>query len=126
VFTDTIQEKTVLDKKATIATGNLMKEGEGYKSLFAEQQILVDSLIKQTEIQKKENDIFRLKIVPGLESLNREQKQELQFVSEKGKLESELWETKFKQQRGKKWTFGAIGTGFGVLITLASLLLFGG
>jgi hypothetical protein len=126
VLTDTIQERTVLDKKATIATGNLLKEGEGYKSLFSEQQVLVDSLIKQTEIQKKENDVFRLKVVPGLESLNREQKKEIQFVNEKIELKTELLQTQLKREKGRKWTFGAIGTGFGVLITLAGLLLFGG
>ena len=123
---DTIQERTVLDKKATIATGNLLKEGEGYKSLFSEQQTLVDSLVKQTEIQRKENDVFRLKIVPGLESLNREQKNEITFVNEKSKLQTELLETKLKQQKGKKWTFGAIGTGFGILLTLIGVVLFGG
>lgn len=126
VLIDTIQQKTTLDKEATISVGNLLTEGKGYKDLFNEQSMLIDSLFYQSEIQKKENEIFRLKIVPSLENINKEQKREIEFVNEKSKLQTELLETKLKQQKGKKWTFGAIGTGFGILLTLIGVVLFGG
>ncbi len=52
VSIDTIQSQTTLDKKATIAIGNQLKEGARYKSIFNEQTVLVDSLFKQIDLQR--------------------------------------------------------------------------
>lgn len=123
---DTTKETTLLDKKATIATGNLLKEGSGYKGLYGEQKSLVDSLWYQIKLHKTENDTYRLQIVPNLQNLNKEQKTELQHTKEKNTLSIELLNAELKQEKGKKWTFGTIGVGVGVIITLLTVVLVGG
>lgn len=123
---DTTKETTLLDKKATIATGNLLKEGSGYKDLYRKQKSLVDSLWYQIKIHKTENDTYRIHIVPNLQNLNKEQKTELQHTKEKNTLSIELLNAKLKQEKGKKWTFGTIGVGVGVILTLLTVILVGG
>lgn len=126
VFTDIIKETTLLDKQATIATGNLLKQGEGYKGLYSEQSILVDSLWFQINLHQKENETYRLKIIPSLEDLNKEQKVELQHTKEKNSLSINLLQAELKNEKGKKWTFGSVGVGAGIILTLLTVIIVGG
>lgn len=119
---DTLKEKTVLDKQATVATGNLLREGEGYKALYFEQQTLVDSLFKQSSLQRKENKTYRYSIVPKLEQLANEKDRELKYTSEIFALKEDQYKSKLKRERRKKWSWlgGGIVIGLGGFLLLAN------
>ncbi len=118
VSIDTIQSQTTLDKKATIAIGNQLKEGAGYKTIFNEQTVLVDSLFKQIDLQRQENDVYRDEIVPALKSLNNEKDNELRFINEKMELKEENHKAQIKSKGGNFWKGIGWGALIGVLLTV--------
>jgi len=122
VSIDTIQSQTTLDKKATIAIGNQLKEGAGYKTIFNEQTVLVDSLFKQIDLQRQENDVYRNDIVPTLKSLNNEKDHEIRFINEKMELKEENHKAQIKSKNGNFWK----GVGGGTLLGLLLMVVFGG
>ena len=119
---DTIQEITTLDKKATIAIGNQLKEGSGYRLLFIEQQHLIDSLFSQISLQKQETAIYKSSIIPSLQALASEKDNEISFMLEKEELKDEQHRVQLKAKRkGNFWK----GLGVGAIIAFL-LTAFGG
>ena len=112
VSIDTVQKTTTLDKKATIAIGNQLKEGSGYKELFKEQGELVDSLYKEIGLRKEEVRIYELEIVPALEQLNVEKDNEKRHLIFKQGVLNQSYQDNIKKLKGRFWK----GLGWGAAI----------
>lgn len=122
VLIDSTANKTTLDKKATIAIGNQLKQGAGYRELFMQQTVLVDSLFSEISLREKENKEYRETIVPVLKSINKEKENETKLLNQKIELKEQYYESEIKRQKAKKWTW----LGGGVLLGIISGLFFGG
>tara|TARA_R100001480_G_scaffold151669_2_gene153149 strand:+ start:337 stop:756 length:420 start_codon:yes stop_codon:yes gene_type:complete len=59
VVIDSIGQTTLLDKRATIAQGNISKQRDSLLSINYDQQRLIDSLRKESSHYKKEADTLR-------------------------------------------------------------------
>lgn len=116
---DSTKGITVLDRKATIAIGNQLKEGAGYRYLFSEQSRLVDSLLKQIKLQKEKSEIYETETIPSLKELTKETKNENSFLKEKIVLIDESYKGKIKSLKGNFWKGLGIGSG----LTLIAFLL---
>lgn len=125
VLIDSTKQTIQLDKKATIATGNLLEKGAGYERLFIEQERLVDSLKRQIEYQNKQNFQNEFVLIPALEKLLSEVKSENKYLNDNSKLEIRLLGSEVKHQKKQKWNFGVYGVVVGALLTLASFLVLG-
>lgn len=119
VLIDTTKTQTVLDKKATVATGNLLREGEGYKNLFNASQMLVDSLRFEITLHKKEASNLRLANTE-LTTLNQEKDNENSFLTEKMNLTKEKYEGILQSKKGN-WIKGFL-TGSGIAAVIFTLL----
>ena len=115
---DTIAEQTTLDKKASIAIGNQLKEGSGYRLLFAEQQHLIDSLFSQIDLQRQETAIYKSSIIPSLRALAAEKDNEISIMLEKEELKDEQHKIQLKsKRRGNFWKGLGVGAVIAILLT---------
>lgn len=122
VLIDSTANKTTLDKKATIAIGNQLKQGAGYRNLFQEQVALVDSLFLEIALREKENNTYKEIIVPTLKASNLEKNNENTLLRQKIDLKEQYHNAEIKHQKNKKWTW----LGGGALIGLIIGVVFGG
>ena len=116
---DSIREVTTLDKKATIAIGNQLKEGTNYRELFKEQSVLVDSLFKENALRKEQIYELRDIAIPTLKDIVRELELQNTSLAEKMDLKDQLNEMKLKRKRGNFWK----GLGIGALMGGAAILV---
>lgn len=115
---DSISETVTLDKKGTIAIGNQLKEGTGYKELFKQQSELVDSLFKENSLRKTENQEYKNVIVPSLKESNASYERENGFLKEKMELQKQSDKARIKSLKGNFWKGIGIGALIGVLVAL--------
>ena len=110
----------VLDRKATIAIGNLLREGNDYKELFKYQSVLVDSLfIESNLLQKKAST--QSAIISNLDAAMYEKDKISEFKDIEHEASIDALEYQLKKQKWRKWTFllfgmflGGVGVLFGI------------
>jgi nitrate/nitrite-specific signal transduction histidine kinase len=118
VVIDSIKQTTLLDKKATIAQGNIVKQKETLEVLYNNSRSLNDSLFKQISFHKSENESLKLDVIEPLELKFNESKREYKFFKEKNDININALEEKLKQQKNIKWMWLGGGTLLGVILTL--------
>ena len=115
---DTILKTTLLDHKATIANGNLLKQGAELDTLYRDSKILIDSLRSEINISNLQVIEYKTVKVPTLESIVKEKDLQYKTELQKSNLIIGGLETDLKSQRNKKWTFGAVFLSLGLLLGL--------
>ena len=115
---DTILKTTLLDHKATIANGNLLKQGAELDTLYRDSKILIDSLRSEINISHLQVIEYKTVKVPTLESIVKEKGLQYKTELQKSNLIIGGLETDLKSQRNKKWTFGAVFLSLGLLLGL--------
>ena len=115
---DTILKTTLLDHKATIANGNLLKQGAELDTLYRDSKILIDSLRSEINISNLQVIEYKTVKVPTLESIVKENDLQYKTELQKSNLIIGGLETDLKNQKTKKWTFGAVFLSLGLLLGL--------
>ena len=118
---DSIRKTTLLDEKATIAQGNIVRQRDTLFAWYEEADRLIDSLWAQIGTHKRENATIRESFDALQQAYKEEQKQNI-FLQDLSAIKEEKYEAELKNQRGKKWTWLGGGTLIGVLL----MLLLGG
>ena len=102
-----------------------------YKHTFADSTITFQNL--QIRYLDSVNQIRGLKLeqyedfaIPALEGRIRVKDSTIKNQNEKFGLKEIIYKSEIKKQKGKKWNFGVYGVVLGALITLGSIILFGG
>lgn len=113
---DTIKKTTLLDEKATIANGNLLKQGAELDTLYRQSKVLIDSLRSEINISNLQIVEYKTVKVPALENLVIEKTTQGEIDNENNGLIIGALKADLKTQRGKKWKFGVVGTLLGILI----------
>jgi len=109
---DSIYQTTTLDKKATIAQGNIVKQRDTLLSLYEDQSVLVDSLrLEVSKRQERYQDAE--KAFEALKFAYRENEILLQNEKDRNQNNSELHKVEMKALRQKRLGFGAYG-GYGI------------
>lgn len=119
---DSITEKTTLDKKATVAIGNQLREGSEYRKLFLEQSSLVDSLIKENALRAEKNREYRDVSIPSLHRIIKEEKDKNSILEEKNELDRVFYKSKIKKKNGNFFK----GLGIGAVLAFLFTVVFGG
>jgi hypothetical protein len=115
---DTIHKTILLDEKATIANGNLLKQGAELDTLYRESKVLIDSLRSEINISNLQVIEYKTVKVPTLESIVKEKDLQYKTELQKSSLIIGGLETDLKSQKTKKWTFGAVFLSLGLLLGL--------
>lgn len=111
VVIDSIKKTTLLDKKATIAQGNISKQRDSLMVIVSEQDKLIDSLRKESAQFKLESDNLR-EANRILEQVNREKQFQIDTQIDKFDLKSKLYDEKIKSIRRKRFSIGpSVGYG---------------
>ena len=121
VVIDSTKETTLLDKKATIAQGNIVKQRDTLFSLFSKQSLLIDSLRVESFGYRSEADTLRAASTLYKEWI-REQESQIKFIKEQGEVKDQLFKSELKRHKGKKWSW----LGIGALLGAVGFALFGG
>lgn len=117
VVVDSINQTTLLDRKATIAQGNIVKQRDALYSIFGDQTKAIKELTRESEGYRFEADTLRL--------ANKELRQGIVFKNEELSakqasfdFEKYLLNAEIKTQKKKKWYWsmgafilGCIATG---------------
>lgn len=113
VLIDSIKQTTLLDKKATIAQGNLLKQRDSLLNINRDQQILITSLQVESSQYKAEADT--LKVAYGnLKFAFLEKEIQLKAQSEKLTLKDDLFKSDTKALKRRRLGLGlTIGYGLG-------------
>ena len=122
VVIDSINQTTLLDKKATIAQGNIVKRYDSLEPIHKETVRLKDSLWLQTTFHKSEIKDLRLVVIPALEQQVVEVGVELKSNKIEFKAKEEGYEAEIKTQKIKKWIWGTAGAVIAFLATMLSSL----
>jgi len=118
VLIDTTNQQTVLDKKATIAVGNLLRQREVLDTLYTESKVLIDSLYSQIDIHKDEANEIKNVTIPTLKNLVKEKDNELLQTTKRASLIETDLAVKLKAQKNKKWYWLLIGVVSGFFASL--------
>jgi len=118
VLIDTTNQQTVLDKKATIAVGNLLRQREVLDTLYTESKVLIDSLYSQIDIHKDEANEIKTVTIPTLKNLVKEKDNELLQTTKRASLIETDLAVKLKAQKNKKWYWLLIGVVSGFFASL--------
>lgn len=118
-------ETTLLDKKATIAQGNIIKERDGLLSISGKQDVLIDSLRKESDGYRNEADTLRFANFKLQEGINLKST-ELRLTKENFSIKEDIFKADLKDANKKKWGFGFKGFLLGSLATLGAILAFVG
>ena len=116
---DTIKKTILLDEKATIINGNLLKQGAELDTLYRDSKILIDSLKSEIYISSLQIKEYQDVKVPSLEAVILESKIQYASESDKNKIIKEGLEADVKYQKGRKWIFGGGGVIIGIILGLA-------
>jgi len=108
---DTIRKTILLDEKATIANGNLLKQGAELDTLYRDSKILNDSLRSEINLYSLKITEYETVKIPSIQKVYKEKEFKNNLII--GGLETDL-----KSQRNKKWTFGAVFLSIGLLLGL--------
>lgn len=109
---DSIKQTTLLDKKATIAQGNISKQRDSLIRVNKDQQRLIDSLRKESQTYKTEADSLR-RAYFNLRFALKEKDQQLKFKNDTADLNKKLFEAETKALRRKRLGLG-LSVGYGL------------
>ena len=112
VVIDSIKETTLLDKKATIAQGNISKQRDSLLLINRDQQKLIDSLRKESRGYRLEADSLR-SAFNNLRFALSESKFQLDKYSEIIDLNDKLNDLEIKAIRRKRLGLG-LSVGYGL------------
>tara|TARA_R110000822_G_scaffold127454_4_gene262975 strand:- start:409 stop:795 length:387 start_codon:yes stop_codon:yes gene_type:complete len=118
---DSIKKTILLDKKATIAQGNIVKQRNTLFDLYNKQVILIDSMRVESDSYRKAADTL-IFVKTSLKQALKEQTTEMKFRNENFEIQEAFYKADLKAQKNKKWQF----LGGGTLIGVLAMLLFGG
>lgn len=110
---DSIKQTTLLDKKATIAQGNISKQRDSLIVLAQDQERLIDSLRKESAIYKQEADSLR-KAYANLKFVVSEKQFQIDGRDKAMEYSKQLYDAELKALRQRRFGIGvSIGYGIG-------------
>ena len=110
---DSIKQTTLLDKKATIAQGNISKQRDSLVVLVHDQERLIDSLRKESATYKQEADSLR-KAYANLKFVVSEKQFQIDGRDKAIEYSKQLYDAELKALRRRRLGIGvSIGYGFG-------------
>lgn len=118
VVIDSIKKTTLLDKKATIAQGNISKQRDTLQVLYYDSMLLIDSLHQEINLYKIQSRTLHDSVIIPLKILSAEKTTELNHFSEKYKIRENYFKAEIKSQKSKKWTWLGVGGAAGIILTL--------
>ena len=121
VVIDSIVKTTLLDEKATIAQGNIVRQRDTLFLWYSEASRLIDSLLSQISVHKKESVVIRQALDESKSALT-ESKRQNTFLEEITEIKEEQFKAEKKLLKRQKFTW----LGGGALIGITLMLLFGG
>lgn len=110
---DSINQTTLLDKKATIAQGNISKQRDSLLQINKDQERLIDSLRKESATYKQEADSLR-KAYTNLQFVIKEKQFQIEGRDKTIEYSEQLYDAKLKALRRRRLGIGtSIGYGIG-------------
>ena len=116
IIIDTIKKTVLLDEKATISNGNLLRQGAELDTLYRESKVLIDSLQKTIDVSKLQILEYKTVKVPALENVVIETKKQQTIDNKSNGLIIDGLKVDLKHEKKKKWKYGIGGTLLGILI----------
>ena len=116
IIIDTIKKTVLLDEKATISNGNLLRQGAELDTLYRESKVLIDSLQKTIDVSKLQILEYKTVKVPALENVVIEIKKQQTIDNKSNGLIIDGLKVDLKHEKKKKWKYGIGGTLLGILI----------
>lgn len=108
VSVDSIQKTTQLDKRSTIAMGNIARQRDRLKELIQEANIIMSNLHKESDGYRMEADTLRVAF-NNLESAYHKVEKQLKFADLKQKVDKEGFELRLKKIRRRRFGVGFFG-----------------